>query len=182
MDVVLDQSVAYNTEIDVTTEIILTISQGQKATMPNVVGLKLNVAKEKLGDAGFKNVKTKYVESDKPVDEVIKQSVTSKTEIDVTTEIVLTISQGPKENTEETTTPEEPEQPQEITKTVSIPLPKRDGAYVLSIYYNGSEVQEASQILPGTTTFSIRLTGTGKQTYELYIDGEFYRNYEVEFK
>ena len=127
-------------------------------------------------------MKTKYVESDKPVDEVIKQSVTSKTEIDVTTEIVLTISQGPKENTEETTTPEEPEQPQEITKTVSIPLPKRDGAYVLSIYYNGSEVQEASQILPGTTTFSIRLTGTGKQTYELYIDGEFYRNYEVEFK
>ena len=182
MDVVLEQSVAYNTEIDVTTEIILTVSQGQKATMPNVVGLKLNVAKEKLDDAGFKNVKTKYVESDKPVDEVIKQSVTSKTEIDVTTEIVLTISQGPKENTEETTTPEEPEQPQEITKTVSIPLPKRDGAYVLSIYYNGSEVQEASQILPGTTTFSIRLTGTGKQTYELYIDGEFYRNYEVEFK
>ena len=180
MDVVLDQSVVYNTEIDVTTEIILTVSMGQKAKMPNVVGLKLDAAKEKLDDAGFKNVKTKYVESDKPADEVIKQSVTSKTEVDVTTEIVLTVSQGPKE--EETKPPEEPTKPQEITKTVSISLPQRDEAYVLSIYHNGSEVQEASQILPGTTTFSIRLTGTGKQTYELYINGEFYQNYEVNFQ
>ena len=183
IDEVLKQSVAWKTEIDVTTEIVLTVAQGpeiQKAKVPNVVGLKLDVAKGKLNDVGFTNLKTKYVESDKPADEVIKQSVTTKTEIDVTTEIVLTVSLGPKE--EETNPPEEPAEPQEITKMVSIALPQRDEAYVLSIYHNGSEVQEAVQILPGTTSFSIRLTGTGKQTYELYINGEFYQNYEVNFQ
>jgi len=182
IDEVLKQSVAYKTEIDVTTEIVLTVAQGQKAKMPNVVGMKLDVAKDKLEDAGFKNVKTKYVESDKPVDEVIKQSVTSKTEIDVTTEIVLTVSQGPKEETEETTPPEEPAEPQEVTKNVPISLPEREEAYVLSIYHDGSEVREATQILPGTTSLNIQLTGIGKESYDLYINGSFYKTIEVEFK
>ena len=185
IDEVLKQSVAYKTEIDVTTEIVLTVSQGpeiQKAKMPNVVGKNLDDALDILEDAGFKNVKPKYVDSDKDVDEVLKQSVKWKEEIDVTAEIVLTVSRGPKEETEETTPPEEPTEPQEVTKTVPISLPEREEAYVLSIYHNGSEVREATQILPGTTSLNIQLTGIGKQSYDLYINGSFYKTIEVEFK
>jgi serine/threonine-protein kinase len=182
IDEVLKQSVAYKTEIDVTTEIVLTVAQGQKAVVPNVVGRDLEDAQETLNDAGFNNVRTKYVESDEDADKVLKQSVAAKTEVDVTTEIVLTVSKGPKEETGETTSPEEPTEPQEVTIPVSISLPERQEAYVLSIYHNGSEVREATQIPPGTTSFSIQLTGIGKQSYDLYINGTFYKTIEVEFK
>ena len=113
---------------------------------------------------------------------MLKQSIKYKTEIDVTTEIVLTVSLGPKENTGETEPTEESTEPQEVTKTVPISLPEREEAYVLSIYHNGAEVREATQILPGTTSFSIQLTGIGKQSYDLYINGTFYKTIEVEFK
>ena len=182
MDEVLKQSVPYKTEIDVTTEIVLTVSRGQKVKMPKVEGMSLKDALEVLEDAGFENVRTEYVDSSKDKDEVLKQSVKYKTEIDVTTEIVLTVSLGPKENTGETEPTEEPTEPQEVTKTVPISLPEREEAYVLSIYHNGSEVREATQILPGTTSFSIQLTGIGKQSYDLYINGTFYKTIEVEFK
>ena len=183
-DEVLKQSVAYKTEIDVTTEIVLTVSLGpevEKAKVPNVVGMKADAAKKALNEAGFNNVKTKYVESEKPVDEVIKQSVAGKTEVEVTTEIVLTLSLGPQETTEETQPPEEPTEPQEVTKTVTITLEEQQKACVLTVLYNGSPVQEAVQIASGTTSFSIKLTGTGKRSYEVHIDGKFYKTIEVEF-
>ena len=184
IDTVLKQSVAFKEEIDVTTEIVLTVSQGpevKKAKVPNVVGLKLDAAKEKLKDAGFENVKTKYIDSEKEADEVLKQSVTNKKEIDVTTEIVLTVSLGPKEPEEETQPPEDPAEPQEVTKTETIPLDARPEDYMLSIYHNGSLVQEPIPIHSGTTSIPVTLTGMGKQTYELRIGGKFYKYHEVEF-
>ena len=160
----------------------------EKARVPNVVGQDEESAIDELYEAGFKNVTVKYVKSDEDEGEVISQSVAWNTEIDVTTHIVLKVSEGPEETTEPTTeepteepTEEDPTEPEEVTKVVAIPLPNKEEAYVLSMFYEGSEVRESTQIMPGTTSINVELTGTGTQYYDLYINGEFYQTYEVVF-
>ena len=151
------------------------------AKMLNVMGLDVDKAKELLGQAGFSNVKTEEVESLKPKGEVIHQSAAKNAEIDVNTEIVLQISKGPEETTGPTqaTTPKDPNEP--VTIGVQFSLPERDEPYILSIFLNGKEVIESREIVPGTSSFVCDLTGTGTQTYDIYIDGEFYQSKEVPF-
>ena len=151
------------------------------AKMLNVMGLDVDKAKELLGQAGFSNVKTEEVESLKPKGEVIHQSAAKNAEIDVNTEIVLQISKGPEETTGPTqaTTPKDPNEP--VTIGVQFSLPERDEPYSLSIFLNGKEVIESREIVPGTSSFVCDLTGTGTQTYDIYIDGEYYQSKEVPF-
>ena len=151
------------------------------AKMLNVMGLDVDKAKELLGQAGFSNVKTEEVESLKPKGEVIHQSAAKNAEIDVNTEIVLQISKGPEETTGPTqaTTPKDPNEP--VTIGVQFSLPERDEPYILSIFLNGKEVIESWEIAPGTSSFVCDLTGTGTQTYDIYIDGEYYQSKEVPF-
>ena len=40
---------------------------------------------------------------------------------------------------------------------------------------------EAQEIQPGTESVTVQLTGVGKQTYDLYINNEFYNSQEVNF-
>ena len=151
------------------------------AKMLNVMGLDVDKAKELLGQTGFTNVRTEEVESLKPKGEVIHQSAAKNEEIDVNTEIVLQISKGPEEPTGPTqaTTPKDPNEP--VTIGVQFSLPERDEPYILSIFLNGKEVIESREIVPGTSSFVCDLTGTGTQTYDIYIDGEFYQSKEVPF-
>ena len=64
---------------------------------------------------------------------------------------------------------------------VQFSLPERDEPYILSIFLNGKEVIESREIVPGTSSFVCDLTGTGTQTYDIYIDGEYYQSKEVPF-
>ena len=65
---------------------------------------------------------------------------------------------------------------------VTFQLPaERTEAYVLSIFLNGKEVVDAQEIQPGTDSITVKLTGVGKQTYDLYINDEFYNSQEVNF-
>ena len=66
-----------------------------KERMPDVVGLNYSTAMKRLKDLDFDNITVKREESDEPKDTVIAQSVPKYTEIDITEEIVLTISKGP---------------------------------------------------------------------------------------
>ena len=138
-------------------------------------------AKELLGQAGFTNVRTEEVESLKPKGEVIHQSAAKNEEIDVNTEIVLQISKGPEETTgpTQTTAPKNPNDL--VTIGVQFSLPERDEPYILSIFLNGKEVIESREIVPGTSSFVCDLSGTGTQTYDIYIDGEYYQSKEVPF-
>jgi len=177
---VIKQSVAKNTELDVTEKIVLTISKGPdvvKANVPDVEGLTLKKAIDRLHNYGFDNVKEEYVESNAPKDEVIGQSVEGGEQIDVLTQIVLTVSEGPKETEAPTTEPE----PQPKTVRVTITLPEREEAYVLSLRQNNQDVTEPATILPGTADITLELTGTGVKTYKLYINDEFYDSIDVDF-
>ena len=156
--------------------------------MPNVVGMDVERATEWLNQLGFTNVKTVPVESNEPEGEVITQSVVKDKLVDVTTDILLQISEGPKE-TEPATEPDvdtEPEETREpMTASYAFALPQRETVFTLSIYQvNGDErigIIEAQEIAPGTASFFVNLTGTGTQIYEVYIDGELYRTQEMVF-
>ena len=184
-DVVIAQSVPRYTEIDTTEEIVLTISKGpgvKKAVVPYVLGLSFKDAVKLLNDYGFTNISEEYMESDKPVNEVIYQSVNQGTELDVNTKIILHVSKGPSitEPEEETQEPD-----RSVTKIVKITLPRSEQAYELEIYLGGKPVREPILIQPGVTEVEVELTGTGKKTYQLYWDGELmpkpYDEFEVNF-
>jgi serine/threonine-protein kinase len=170
-DTVIAQSVPRYTEIDITEEIILTISKGpgvKKAVVPQVVGLPFKDAVKMLNDYGFTNISEEYVYDEAPENEVIHQSVDQGTEMDVNTKIILRVSQGP------------------ATKTVKISLPKSDQDYELEIRLNGKSVLDKPiSIAAGTTEVEVELTGVGKQTYQLYWDGQLmpepYDKFEVNF-
>ena len=150
------------------------------AKMLNVMGLDVSRAKELLGQSGFTKVSVEEVESLKPKGEVIHQSVMKNEEIDVNTEIVLQVSKGPEETTAPTqTNPPSPQEPETIS--VQFLLPDKENAYILSIFLDGKEVVESQEIQPGTSSFLCNLTGIGTQTYDVYIDGEYYQSKEVNF-
>jgi serine/threonine-protein kinase len=182
-DTVIAQSITRYTQIDITEEIILTISKGpgvKKAVVPNVVGLPFKDAVKRLNDAGFTMVDEEYVYSEEPENEVLHQSISQGTEIDVNTKIVLRVSKGP-EPTEEVTVPtEEPDR--SVTKTVKILLPEYEKAYELNIWLDGKQVREPIVIQPGVTEIEVELTGVGRQTYILKKDGvEMEQKLEVNF-
>lgn len=179
------------------------------AQMPNLIGADIDDAIDRLEKQGFDrtNIFYDYVEDDAPRGEVIKQSVAKYTQVDITTRIDLKVSKGPVETTqkqtdmtteettqettasttEETTaepTTEETTTPPtetEVTRTYTFMLPEREDAYSVTLYQDGLVVREAVQILPGTNSFSVELTGIGTQTYEIWIDGTYYNSYEVVF-
>ena len=146
-----------------------------KQNMPGVVGQDQQYAMDLLHDLGFQKVRTQTVESKEPVGTVVSQSHQKGEQIDVMTEILLEVSMGPGTNTPEETGPVM------VTKRVTFVLPDRSEAYSLNIRLNGNEVIETQTIPGGTATFTIELTGTGTNFYELFIDGEPYRTEKVVF-
>ncbi len=70
----------------------------------------------------------------------------------------------------------------QTTKEVTFSLPSdRSEQYVLGIYHNGRQVKEDTIISPGTSQIDVVLTGTGAQTYDLYINNQFYKSEKVDF-
>ena len=108
----------------------------------------------------------------------------------MTTEILLEVSEGPEE-TEPTTEPtqpptappttEPPTDPPMVTTNVIFQLPVKDVMYVLTVYQGGNEVVGATQIQPGTSSYTVALTGIGTQSYDVYVDGFPYNTQTVEF-
>ena len=73
----------------------LTVSKGvETKMMPDVTGVKLNVAQNTLAGLGFKEPTVTYVPSDKPKDTVIFQSLEKDKEQPITAEITLEVSDG----------------------------------------------------------------------------------------
>ena len=154
--------------------------------MPDVVGMELSVAQKLLNQLGFEKIRTRTVESDKPKDTVVYQSEKHNAEIDVNTEILLEISEGPEE-TEPTTQPTQPptvpptEAPPTVTTNVTFRIPVKDAMYVLTVQQGGVQVVGPTQIQPGTGSITVALTGIGTQSYDIYVDGIPYDTQTVEF-
>ena len=148
--------------------------------VPNVVGLEISRAKELMEQQGFKNVRYEQVESQKPENEVIYQSVGKNKEVDVTSEIIVHYSLGPQ-NVEESV-PETVQPPvhdpgsstEKIEMTVTFAVPERDAEYRLDICLAGTnDVLASKMVTPGTSSIYVRLSGRGLVAYDLYVDGTF---------
>ena len=98
--IILDQRPKAGEKVEPGTVVYVTVSLGpaveKTEKMPLVKGLPLKDAKDQLHGYGFYNIKVEYQDSEEVKDTVIAQSVEKLTVIDVTTEIILTVSLGPK--------------------------------------------------------------------------------------
>ena len=149
--------------------------------VPNVIGLEISRAKELMEQQGFKNVRYEQVESQKPKDEVIYQSVGKNTEVDVDSEIIIHYSEGPKEELEQIPETEPPSvnntdaDTEKIEMTVTFAVPERDEEYRLDICLAGTnDVLASKMVTPGTGSIYVRLSGRGMVAYDLYVDGNYF--------
>ena len=183
--VVISQSEEKNTDVDVTATIYLEYSAGKqvaKVNMPNVLGQNLSTAIGVLKANGFTDIKYEPVASDKDKDTVVKQSIPEGFEVEVTAEVVLQYSEGPEETTAPTTVPPSAGQDPVVTQSYTLTLPTgMTAAYTLELKQNGVNVLEPYQAQPTETTVDVELTGSGVQTYDLYVDGAFHSKVTVDF-
>ena len=186
--VVVSQSEEKNTDVDVTTTIYLEYSAGKKVAvvpMPNVLGQNLSTAIGVLKANGFTNIKYVAVESEEEKDSVVKQSVPEGFEIEVTAEIILEYSSGPKETTAPPTTATEPTTGAEESVTIPYTLALPTGMsepYSLMLKKDGKDVMPEPYIAqPTEASIVVELTGSGVQTYQLYVNGEYHSDIKVDF-
>ena len=157
------------------------------ADMPNLVGMEVSRAKELLEQLGFKNVRFEEMESQKPKNEVIYQSVAKGTEeVDVSKELIVHYSEGPKETTAPETEPEETTvettEPEGNSFWVSFTLPLMEEDFTLDIcLHDSQDVIHSKRILAGTTSTTVEMTGKGTILYDLYINGEYLSTQKVKF-
>ena len=186
------------------------ISKGpiiETAEMPKLVGLDYATAKKTLEDLGFESSNISYERKDSKADkdEVISQPYEKGEKVDVTSKIVLVISKGTKDEkpkdeqskneAEDDYYPpyipeESPVQPpvsdtvvnKNKTKTATFSLPRdKTEQYLLGIYSNGKQMVEDTIISPDRTEIDVVLTGSGIQSYDLYINNQFYKTVKVDF-
>ena len=181
-DTVTRLSVNVNEALDLNTEIVVYLSEGViRERVPLVEGKTLEEAKKLLNDRGFKTITEIREENNLEKGKVIRQSIASGVEIEVTTEIVLYVSDGPKETTAPTTEPTEATEP-EITfyKTIDLPKDKTE-PYKLTLILAGKTIVDDQEIQPGTASYAVQLKGRGSASLEIWVDGVLIRTEKVDF-
>ena len=156
-------------------------------TMPHVIGVQVDVAQVIMEQLGFTNVRYEQVESLKPSGQVVYQSVAKDKDVDVTAEIIIHYSEGPKETEAPVTVATEPPEttvPQttEQSITVSFLMPEMTEDFKLEICASGTkDVLVTKMIAAGSPSAYVQLSGNGQVFFDLYIDGEYYRTQDVKF-
>ena len=198
-DFIIKTEPAAGAELTVGQTITIWVSDGPEvitAKMIDVVGMQYNDARQSLLDAGFKTITYKPAESNADKGEVIEQPYEKGEDVDVTLTIELTVSSGPAATEPPTEAPTEkpteaPTQApdegnaEEITLVYTFTLPaERTEDYILSLRdANGNVINGYDEIpvIGGTASIRVELKGSGKVTYQLYINGEYYKTETVEF-
>ena len=166
-DEVVEQSVVYDTEIDVTAKIVLSVSNGPKETEPPTEATE---------------PPTEATEAPTEATEPPTEATEAPTEA---TEAGTEATESPAEPTEVTESETESavvaDKADGKTKNVRLSLPEKAEAYELSLLCGGQKIGESRQIQPGTTYVDISLTGTGSMEYKLYINSEYYQTFKVDF-
>ena len=185
---VISTNPAKGTKLEVGQEVTLTISLGAEtitSVVPNIVGMTWLDARNALEAANFFNYDYKYLASAEKENTVVDQSEEADTELDVTTEIIIYLSDGTLDT--------------QVTKQVNIDLPQLDdfdemgwmpedyqeGAvvtYTLTIRQGDKEYYNVENVELGKNSYvTVDLTGTGIQLYEVLINGQSWKKVEVDF-
>ena len=68
------------------------------------------------------------------------------------------------------------------TKEISFDLPAgKTEQYLFSLYRGGMQVIEDTLVSPSMTKIKVMLTGSGVQSYDIYINNQFYKTVKVDF-
>lgn len=140
--------------------VIIYVSKGaQLATMPNVTGIAVDKAVNILISSGFSNYQIEQVESESDKDTVVSQSVEKNTEVDVKTEIILSVSKGTG-------------QAATVTKDVVIDLRESAKDSECDVVVKlGNKVVFTGTVAKGTASVTLKnQTGSGSVFYEVIIN------------
>ncbi len=157
-------------------------SEVEKEVLPDVIGMDAFNAMQKLVNAGFKNVEREYTSSTMSKDLVVDMSIEAGREYDVTTKIILYVSDG-SQATPPTTGGKQ--------VTVNVPTAKElydegiimeDGVdtVIVSLKQGDTAVYTSEAVALGTT-LSVELEGEGSQEYVLCINDQPYSLITVDF-
>ena len=131
--------------------------------MKNLVNLTRQEAEGILSQQGFTNVQWVPQESLFPEGTVIGQSVAPRTQVAVNSPVIMVYAAGA------------------VTIDCTFDMPFRTESYYLTILLDGRPVVVEQLMEPYHATASFQLTGKGKQTCELYVDGKLYYTVTVDF-
>ena len=131
--------------------------------MKNLVNLSRQEAEQILASRGFTNIHWVQQESYLPAGTVIGQSVEPNTLADVNAPLCVTCAAGA------------------VTLECSFDLPFSFEHYYLTIMLDGRPVVVEQRMEPFCATATFSLTGSGKQTCELYVNGQLYYSVMVDF-
>ena len=156
-------AVTQPTFIAKTTTAATVTPQTQFVKMGNLVNLTRQEAEVALRLQGFTAVQWVEQESNLPAGTVIGQSVAPDAWVDVDGELVVTCASG------------------KVSMLCTFDLPFRTERFYLTILLDGRPAVAEQQMEPYSTTASFWLTGKGRQTCQLYIDGVLYQTITVDF-
>ncbi len=156
--------------------VVLYVSKGSDvvlAKVPQVIGMDISKAISILKDVNLK-CDYDYVDSDKPKDQVVKQSIDKGEEVPEQTVIKLEISNGPAE-TQPPTNPS-------VSKKVTLQLPSDITAtYIIAVYYQGEQITDNYEVQVGETEVKVILDGKGVQYFDFYVNGKNVTSFKVDF-
>ena len=159
-----------DTVVDSGTVVIIYVSMGPKttyATVPNVLGYKLNDAKLMLNSAGIKIGSVTRVDSTQAGTVILDQSLAAGTQVQkgTTIDLVIAMERDSEEN----------------SVTLDIPLPNENRQVQVEAFVNGSPAA-AETINPYMmSSWTVTLTGEGITTVSIYYDDKLYQAYSVDF-
>ena len=159
-----------DTVVDSGTVVIIYVSMGPKttyATVPNVLGYKLNDAKLMLNSAGIKIGSVTRVDSTQAGSVILNQSLSAGTQVQrgTTIDLVIAMERDSEAN----------------SVTLDIPLPSDNRSVQLEAFINGSTAA-AETINPYMmSSWTVTLIGEGINTVSIYYDDKLYRAYSVDF-
>ena len=187
---VISTAPAASTPLEKGQNVTITVSLGAQVVMaylPKVVGYDVETACRVLDWNGFANIEIVEVNSSEPAGTVLHHTGERLVEINVTTLIVLTVSNGLPEVTVPPTDPNQPVDPtppvdpQPETIEYAFTLPVREEAYLLGIQVGDIWVVQDETIEPGVNQLVLTISGSGMQIYRIYIDGIYYTSETVDF-
>lgn len=135
--------------------------------MSNFVNIPYATAKSQLNSLGISVADPTSVDSSKPEGTIISQEPSYGTKITKDTVVKFTVSNG--------NAPAE-------TLQLEIELPNKNADPYLEIYQDGVFIKGAKVSLSSQQTYSVKLTGAGTQTVNVFLNGNPYRDYSVNFK
>ena len=187
---VISTAPAATTPLEKGQNVTITVSLGTQVVMsylPKVVGYNVEAACRVLNWNGFENIEIVEVNSSEPAGTVLHHTGELLEEINVTTLIVLTVSNGipevtvPPTDPNQPTDPTPPADPGPESIEYAFTLPVREEAYLLSIQVGDIWLVQDRTIEPGENQLVLSISGSGMQIYRLYIDGIYYTSETVDF-